>query len=155
MCENWKRKPQIPPLRFAPVGMTIHLSAAALVAGGKNCRSLGFARDDKGKGDRSVESGCRTEAFFITLGGPKAHDSSGRDDNSVAAKVSHFLETRNSILKPNCHLDRTRISCHAALDMATCAAFVKESSMKFPSATKSHRKSGGAQRSGGICGFLF
>ena len=100
--------------------MTIHLSAAALVAGGKNCRSLGFAppdflwsfvalrdimrlslrerrtrgfvqccvagnpgRDDKGKGDGSIESGCWTEAFFITLGGPKAHDYSGRDDNSV------------------------------------------------------------------------
>src|ERR1700741_2835415 len=50
----------------------------------RNCRSLGFARDDKGKGDRSVESGCWTEAFFITLGGPKAHDSSSRDDNSFA-----------------------------------------------------------------------
>ena len=44
-------------------------------------------RDDKGKGDGSVESGCWTEAFFITLGGPQArpqaHDSSGRDDNSI------------------------------------------------------------------------
>jgi hypothetical protein len=27
-----------------------------------------------------VESGCRTEAFFITLGGRQAHDSSGADD---------------------------------------------------------------------------
>ncbi|MDT7816018.1 MAG: hypothetical protein QOJ42_5934 [Acidobacteriaceae bacterium] len=35
-----------------------------------NCRSLGFARDDKGKGNGSIESGCWTEAFFITLGGP-------------------------------------------------------------------------------------
>jgi hypothetical protein len=49
--------------------------------------------------------------------------------------------------------DRTRISCHAALDIAACAAFVKESSMKCANATKFHRKSGGAQRSGEICGF--
>jgi hypothetical protein len=41
---------------------------------------------------------------------------------------------------------RTRISCHAALDMTTCAAFFKESRMKFANATKLNRKSGGAQR---------
>ena len=35
------------------------------------------ARDDKGKGNGSTESGCWTEAVFITLGGPQAHDSSG------------------------------------------------------------------------------
>jgi hypothetical protein len=29
-----------------------------------------FGRDDKGKSDGSIESGCWTEAFFITLGGP-------------------------------------------------------------------------------------
>jgi hypothetical protein len=52
------------------------------------------------------------------------------------------------------HLDRTRISCHAALDIAACAAFVKESSMKYANATKFHRKSGGAQRSGEICGLF-
>jgi hypothetical protein len=46
--------------------------------------------------------------------------------------------------KQNCHLDRTRIACHAALDKAACAAFVKESSMKGTNATKFHRKSGGA-----------
>jgi hypothetical protein len=49
------------------------------------------------------------------------------------------------MLKQNCHLDRTRISCHAALDIAACAAFVKESSMKCANATKFHRKSGVAQ----------
>jgi hypothetical protein len=40
-------------------------------------------RDDKGKGDGFIECGCWTEAFFITFGGPQAHNSSGRDDNSV------------------------------------------------------------------------
>jgi hypothetical protein len=43
--------------------------------------------------------------------------------------------------------DQTRISCHAALDIATCAAFVTESRMRFANATKFHRKSGKAQRS--------
>jgi hypothetical protein len=28
------------------------------------------------RGQRFIESGCWTEAFFITLGGPQAHDSS-------------------------------------------------------------------------------
>jgi hypothetical protein len=41
--------------------------------------------------------------------------------------------------------ERTRISCHAALDMATCAAFVKESRMKIANATGLNRKSGVAQ----------
>ena len=46
----------------------------------ENRRSLGFARDDKGKGNGSIEIGGWTEAFFIILGGPQAYDSSGRDD---------------------------------------------------------------------------
>ena len=41
--------------------------------------------------------------------------------------------------------ERTRISCHAALDMATCAAFFKESRMKIANATKLNRKSGVAE----------
>jgi hypothetical protein len=48
--------------------------------------------------------------------------------------------------------ERTRISCHAALDTATCAAFVKESRMKIVNATKLKRKSG--ERSGEICGCI-
>jgi hypothetical protein len=38
--------------------------------------------------------------------------------------------------------ERTRISCHVALDTAACAAFRKESRMKFASATNLDRKSG-------------
>jgi hypothetical protein len=45
--------------------------------------TLRFGRDDKGEGGASIESGCWTEAFFITLGGPQAHGNSGREDNSV------------------------------------------------------------------------
>jgi hypothetical protein len=40
--------------------------------------------------------------------------------------------------KPN------RISCHAAPEMAACAAFRKESRMKFANATNLDRKSGEA-----------
>jgi hypothetical protein len=42
--------------------------------------------------------------------------------------------------------ERTRISCHTALDKAAYAPFRKERRMKFDNATKSHRKSGGAWR---------
>jgi hypothetical protein len=41
--------------------------------------------------------------------------------------------------------ERTRISCHAALDKATCAPFRRERRMKFTNATKFDRKSGGAE----------
>jgi hypothetical protein len=43
--------------------------------------------------------------------------------------------------------DQTRISGHVALDVAACAAFDKESRMKFANPTRFHRKSGEAQRS--------
>jgi hypothetical protein len=36
--------------------------------GPPNRRSLGFARDDKGKGNGSIESDCWTEAIFLHLG---------------------------------------------------------------------------------------
>jgi hypothetical protein len=74
-----EKKPQISPLRCA-------LWKNISTKGPLNCRFLGFARDDKGKGNGSIESGCWTEAFFITLGGPQAHDSSGRNDKFVWAR---------------------------------------------------------------------
>jgi hypothetical protein len=41
-------------------------------------------------------------------------------------------------------------SCFATSDRSACAAFIKESRMKFASATSLYRNSG--ERSGGICG---
>jgi hypothetical protein len=38
--------------------------------------------------------------------------------------------------------ERTRISCHAAMDKAACAPFRKEGRMKCTNATKVNRKSG-------------
>jgi hypothetical protein len=58
-------------------------------------------------------------------------------------------ELQQEVLAPAIELssrpERTRISCHAALDMAASAAFCKESRMKFASATKFDRKSGVAE----------
>jgi hypothetical protein len=48
-----------------------------------------------------MESGCRTETFFTTLGGPQAHDSSGRDDNSFWRRVPIFQEKYESPLATN------------------------------------------------------
>jgi hypothetical protein len=48
---------------------------------------------------------------------------------------------------PLCHPERTRISCHAALDRTTNAPFSKERRMKFAKATKFNRKSGEAEGS--------
>jgi len=38
--------------------------------------------------------------------------------------------------------ERTRISCHAALDKTACAPFLKERRTMFANATNIHRKSG-------------
>ena len=58
--ETFPRKgpltPQISPLRCAPVEMT------------------------KGRAALPLSVVAEQKLFFITLGGPKAHDSSGRDD---------------------------------------------------------------------------
>ena len=77
---------QVPPLRYAPVGMTNFLQETA--------------------------------------------------SKAVGWRVVHGPTELSS--RP----ERTRISCHAALDMAACAAFRKESRMKFANATKFDRRSG-------------
>jgi hypothetical protein len=56
-------------------------------------------------------------------------------------------ERRRRGTKPMCHPERTRISCHAALDRAACAPFSKEKRMKLANATKFNRKSGAAEGS--------
>ncbi len=39
-------------------------------------------------------TGCRTETFFITFGGTRAHDNSGRDDKGRDLR----LETKLAVL---------------------------------------------------------
>ena len=47
--------------------------------------------------------------------------------------------------------ERTRISCHAALETTACAAFRKESRMTFANATNINRKSGVAEGRNLLC----
>jgi hypothetical protein len=56
-----EEKRRISPLRYA-------LSKNISTRGPLNCRSLGFARDDKGESGASMESSCRIEAVFHDLG---------------------------------------------------------------------------------------
>jgi hypothetical protein len=84
--------------------------------------------------------------------GPSTPLRFGRDDNSVGPLAAirltafwgHFLaiELSSRLSRPAVEPERTRISCHAALDMAASAAFRKESRMNFANATKFDRKSG-------------
>jgi hypothetical protein len=53
---------------------------------------------------------------------------------------NHNLPKTNLSSRP----ERSRISCHASPEVAACAAFVKESRMKFAKATKLNRKFGEA-----------
>jgi hypothetical protein len=57
-----------------------------------------------------------------------------------------LLETRNTTTqtKLSSRPERTRISCRAALETTACAAFSKESRMKFANAININRKSGAA-----------
>jgi hypothetical protein len=83
--------------------MTIHFEGQVRFSkqGPRNCRSLGFARDDKGKGNGFVESGCRTEGFLITLDKPETQNNSGRDDKST-------LREHASIMKLGGKLNQSR-----------------------------------------------
>jgi hypothetical protein len=88
--------------------------------------------------------------LFIHLrpcqGGPPSSNLSSREvvPFLVVGRCSPELSAPNPkqikrhILRP----ERTRISRHAALDMAACGAFRKESRMKFANATNLDRKSG-------------
>jgi hypothetical protein len=81
-----KGKPQISPLRYAPVEMTIHF-----------------------------------EGEF-----------------RLSSRKYQSVHATNLSSRP----ERTRISCHAALDKATCAPFLKGRRMMFAKAPNIYRKSG-------------
>ncbi len=87
-----KKKPQISPLRYA---LSKNISRK-----GRQHRDLStalrFGRDDKVRATLPWESGLGQKAFFITLGGPQAHDFSGRDDK-VVTKLEKILHGKNAI----------------------------------------------------------
>jgi hypothetical protein len=67
------KKPQVPPLRYATVGMTLLLLCWGLVrriweGRGAHRGSLGFARDDKGKGGTSHEEWFLVQSLVFRIG---------------------------------------------------------------------------------------
>ena len=60
----------------------------------------------------------------------------GRDDDSVS------VPNPNTQTELSSRPERTRISCRATLNKASCAALRKESRMKFVNAVNLDRKSG-------------
>jgi hypothetical protein len=66
----------------------------------------------------------------------------GDEKRLVPAATLYGIVTLSLSSRP----ERTRISCHAALETTACAAFSKESRMKFANATNINRKSGVAER---------
>src|ERR1700720_3789139 len=72
-----------------------------------------------------------TEAATLDRKSGEADLSRRAVEGSVVPRTS-----RGNVFRP----DRTRISCLAALDTTTCAAFFKESRMKFVNATDLRRK---------------
>jgi len=59
--------------------------------GPRNCRSLGFARDDKGKGNGSMDSGGCTEAFSWKCGIHRKTKLSSRPERSVVQRSAVHL----------------------------------------------------------------
>jgi hypothetical protein len=63
-------------------------------------------------------------------------------DGSAVLRVSPGNAEYCTQTKLSSRPERTRISCHAALETTACAAFSKESRMKFANETDINRKSG-------------
>jgi hypothetical protein len=105
--------------------------------------TLRFGRDDKGEGKASMESGCWTEGSSPWVGHRPMTPPVAM--TKLLGYVRLYIDWKNHNL-PKTNLssrpERTRISCHASLDVAARAAFVKESRMKFANATKFNRKFG-------------
>jgi hypothetical protein len=63
-------------------------------------------------------------------------------ERSVSSHPIHAVQLGKMPFTLSSRPERTRISCHAVLDKATCAPFRKEGRMKCSNATKVKRKSG-------------
>jgi hypothetical protein len=79
MAVMGKNRPQISPLRFAPVEKdSQERSAGPQIS---PLRSFGAPVEmTMGRVALPLSVVAEQKVFFITLGGPKAHDCSGRDD---------------------------------------------------------------------------
>jgi hypothetical protein len=91
---------------------------------------------------------CPRENRKKETAGPSTALRSGRDDNSVAGKWPQKRSDEWLLMVPqNCHPDRSEPGFPVTRPSSTptCAAFSKESRMKFAKATNIHRESGVAQ----------
>jgi hypothetical protein len=81
-------KPQVPPLRFA---LSENISRKRpLTPQISPLRSFGAPVEmTKGRAALPLSVVAEQKLFFITLGGPKAHDSSGRDDKGEGGASSN------------------------------------------------------------------
>jgi hypothetical protein len=67
---------------------------------------------------------------------------SGEAEGSAVPRTSPGNAEYYTQKKLSSRPERTRISCHAALDTAACAPFFKERCRMFANATNFYRKSG-------------
>jgi hypothetical protein len=109
-CENKRKRPQISPLRYAPVEMTILFEGGIRVStkSPRNCRSLGFARDDKGEG--CGRGGYRFQGrWWMDLKGLFHHIGWAARSMTTPAKMTILFEGRScgSAGPRLCHLDRS------------------------------------------------
>jgi hypothetical protein len=88
-------------------------------------------------------TGC-VRSWGIETAGPSTSLRSGRDDK-FSWKATILRDSSAPATNLSSRPERTLISCHAALDKATCAPFRKERRMKFAEATNLHRKLGVAK----------
>ena len=70
---------------------------------------------------------------------------SGEAEGSAVPRTTTGNAEYDAQIELSSRPERTRISCLSALDTTTCAAFIKESRMKFAGTTNLYRKSGVAQ----------
>jgi hypothetical protein len=135
VCENWGKEPQVPPLRCAPVGMTILSRGQVFLAEALGsipapdflCSFVGSAYRKFGASRSFARCGIPPASPSSLSRGPQLH---------TGAPCSHQRTWAENDGRP-------QISHFALLARATCAVLRKENRMKSINATGLHGKSGG------------
>src|ERR1700678_2689601 len=83
VCAYWPKEPQVPPLRLAPVEKHSQERTAGPQISPLRCAPVEMT---KGRAALPLSVVAEQKLFFITLGGPTAHDFSGRDANFICAR---------------------------------------------------------------------
>ena len=101
--------------------------------------SSGFARHFL---NFSGKRTCPVEFPLAIAAWSSEPDPPAASDTRSATTLNEKDEVSSRLSRPAVGPERTRISCHAAMDEAACAPFRKEGRMKCTNATKIKRKSG-------------